>query len=106
MNRNAEDVRWLALDHATRSVRRRSPDAARDELEWLIDEALEFTPGRGRSRHQALLMNWRGALANTSRQAGATFAEIAARLCAIEGAEKPLSTRHLIECAQRAATFE
>lgn len=106
MNRNAEDVRWLALDHAARSVRRAAPDASGDELARLTDDALGFEPGRGHSRDQALLVVWRGALVNTVRQAGVTLAQIAERLCAIEGSEKPLSTRHLIDCGQRAAEFE
>lgn len=106
MNRNAPNVRWLALDHATRSVRRASPDASGEKLAGLIDDALDFEPGPGHSRDQALLVVWRGAFVNTARQTGQTLAEIAERLCAIEGRDKPLSGRQLIECGQRATAFE
>jgi hypothetical protein len=87
-------------------VCRASPDADDEEIDRLIDRALDFTPGRGRSRDQALRVNWRGAFVNTARQAGATFDQIAERLRMIEPTARPLTKRHLIDCAHRAAEFE
>jgi hypothetical protein len=106
VNSNPVTVDWLALDHARRSARRAAPGAGDEELDRLIDETLGFVPGRGRSRREALRVNWRGAFVNAARQGGATYLEIAERLRAIEGTARTMTKRQLINCARRASEFE
>ncbi len=99
-----DEIRWLDHDHAARSVRRRWPNVTGDELEGRVDWALGFTPGRGKSRPQALARNRRGAFVASERQRGRTLEQVSDRLHAVEG--RRYSTRDLIECQKRAAEAE
>lgn len=101
-----DDLRWLDHDHAARSVRRRWPDATGGELEARIDWALEFTPGRGKSRPQALRVNRRGAFVASERQCGRSLEQISDRLRELEGGTSAFSTRYLIRCQGCAAKVE
>jgi len=71
---------WQAVDHARGSARRVAADATDEQLDRLIDQALDFTPGRGKRRRALLVRNRRGSVGHTARQAGRTVPQIAAGL--------------------------
>lgn len=87
-------------------MRRSWPDATGDQLERHIDWALDFTAGPGKSRPQALLMWWRGAIVATERQRGRTLAEVGDRLRTLEGGADGFTTRYLETCLNRAVAIE